>query len=375
MRIAVNTRLLLKGKLEGIGWFTYENFIRITRQHPEHQFFFLFDRPYDNDFVFGSNITPVVLRPQSRHPFLWYIWFEWSVTRFLKNNQIDIFVSPDGYLSLTTPTPQLAVIHDINFYHNPKGLPFLTSWYLNSFFPKYTRKAKRVVTVSQSSKDDIVKNYCIDNSKIDVVYNGASDVFAPLTETEISLIRNKISGGLPYFVFVGALNPRKNIDGLINAYSIFRNKSNSNIKLVLVGEAMFKTKKIKKAYNQCPFQSDIVFAGRCGIEELQCIVGASLAMIYPSFFEGFGIPILEAMKCDIPLAVSNTTSMPEVAGNAAIYFNPSDTESIANSMLELMENKSLRDKLIANAAKQSALFSWDISSIKLYESIMKCTEM
>ena len=98
-------------------------------------------------------------------------------------------------------------------------------------------------------------------------------------------------------------------------------------------------------------------------------------MIYPSFFEGFGIPILEAMKCGIPLAVSNTTSMPEVAGDAAIYFDPSDTESIANSMLKLMENKNLREKLIANAKRQSAMFSWDISSTKLYESIMKCTEI
>lgn len=372
MRIAVNTRLLLKGKLEGIGWFTYENFERITKLHPEHQFFFLFDRPYSNDFIFASNVTPIVLKPQSRHPILWYIWFEWAVKRFLEKNQIDIFISPDGYLSLKTNIPQLAVIHDINFYHNPKGLPLITSWYFNKYFPKFAYKAKRIVTVSEYSKTDIVNCYRVDEKKIDVVYNGANNVFSPLSEDEATETRVKISGGAPYFVFVGAFNPRKNVDGLIKAYGIFREKTNSNIKLVLVGEPMFKTKAIQNAFNLCTFKDDIVFTGRQEIHELRNIIGASFAMVYPSFFEGFGIPVLEAIKCEVPLAVSNTTSIPEVAGNAAIYFDPSNIESIADSMVKLWSNESLRNELVKNAKMQGKLFNWDIAAAKLYDSIMKC---
>lgn len=373
MRIAVNTRLLLKGKLEGIGWFTFENFIRITRNHPEHQFFFLFDRPYSNEFIFSNNVTPVVLKPQSRHPVLWYIWFEQSVKNFIKSNNIDVFVSPDGYLSLKISIPQLAVIHDINFYHNPKGLPLTISLYLNKYFPKFAHKAKRIVTVSQFSKSDIVNCYGVDENKVDVVYNGANDVFTPLSKKKIETFRAEISNGEPYFVFVGAFNPRKNVDGLINAYSLFRERVNSTVKLVLVGEPMFKTKSIRNAYNNCPFKNDIIFTGRQGLSELRNTVGASLAMIYPSFFEGFGIPVLEAIKCEVPLAVSNTTSIPEVAGEAAIYFDPNSTESIVNSMIELYSNELLRNTLIKNAKIQSQKFSWDISAEKLYESIIKCT--
>ncbi len=374
MRIAVNTRLLLKGKLEGIGWFTFENFERITKQHPEHQFFFLFDRPYSKDFVFSSNVTPVVLGPQSRHPILWYVWFEWTVKRFLETHKIDIFVSPDGYISLRTKIPQLAVIHDINFYHNPEGLPFLSSWYLNKYFPTFANKAKRVVTVSEFSKADIVNSYGVNENKIDVVYNGANNAFLPLTKEEVQNVREKLTEGIPYFVFVGAFNPRKNVDGLINAYTIFRTKANSTIKLVLVGEPMFKTKAIKNAYNNCPFKNDIVFTGRKEVNELRDIIGASLAMVYPSHFEGFGIPVLEAIKCEVPLAVSNKTSLPEVAGNAAIYFDPSNTESIASSMVELLNNEPLRKKLVENAKSQSQKFSWNFSAEKLYESILKCIE-
>lgn len=130
MKIAVNTRLLLKNRLEGIGWFTYETMKRIAQWHPEHEFFFLFDRPYDPKFIFSNNITPVVLYPQSRHPILWYLWFEVSVKRFLKSNSIDLFISPDGYMSLSSDVPQLGIIHDINFFHYPNDLPLLPGYTL-----------------------------------------------------------------------------------------------------------------------------------------------------------------------------------------------------------------------------------------------------
>ncbi len=100
MKIVVNTRLLLKNKLEGIGWFTYETFKRITQQHPEHQFYFLFDRKFDDSFIFSDNIEPIVVSPQARHPALFYLWFEHAVPRVLNKINADIFVSPDGYLSL-----------------------------------------------------------------------------------------------------------------------------------------------------------------------------------------------------------------------------------------------------------------------------------
>ncbi|MFN3342698.1 MAG: hypothetical protein ACK40M_08385, partial [Flavobacteriales bacterium] len=122
MRIAVNTRFLLPGKMEGFGWYSYETLRRIVVAHPEHEFIFLFDRPFDRRFVFASNVIPIVIGPQARHPFLFWIWLEVSVKRALKKYKADVFVSPDGYLSLGTAVPSVAVIHDLNFEHYPKDL-------------------------------------------------------------------------------------------------------------------------------------------------------------------------------------------------------------------------------------------------------------
>lgn len=372
MVIAVNTRLLLKNKLEGIGWFTYETLIRICTKHPEHQFIFIFDRPFSQEFIFNSNIHPVVLGPPARHPFLWYCWFEHQIPRALKRYKVDVFVSPDGYISLSTSVPQLSVIHDINFYHNPQGLPFFTSKYLNYFFPRFAHKANRIVTVSHFSKQDIVANFGIMPEKIDVAHNGASDSYKPLSFEEVQIIRKRISEGNPYFIFVGAFNPRKNVARLIHAFDHFKASTSSEIKLVLVGEPMFKTSDIEQALKKSPNRNDIILLGRKGIDELPQIVGAALAMVYPSTFEGFGIPLLEAMKCGIPIAAANTTAIPEVAGDAAIYFDPFSTEEIANAMAVLSTDDLLRQRLSNNAHEQQKRFSWETTANTLFSSIEKC---
>ncbi len=141
MRIAVNTRLLLKDRLDGIGWFTYETLKRITRLHPEHEFIFLFDQPFDPGFIFSENVRPVVAGPPARHPVLWYLWFERTLPRILEREKAGLFVSPDGYLSLNSRVPSVPVIHDINFLHRPGDLPWSTRYYYNRFFPRYAARA------------------------------------------------------------------------------------------------------------------------------------------------------------------------------------------------------------------------------------------
>ena len=135
MRIAVNTRLLLPGKLDGIGWFTAETLQRIVAAHPEHEFYFFFDRQYDRRFIYGPNVHPVVLCPQARHPVLWYLFFQVAVRRALKRYKIDLFVSPDGFIPLDTKVPTVSVIHDINFEHSNDYLRPSHQRYMTYFFP------------------------------------------------------------------------------------------------------------------------------------------------------------------------------------------------------------------------------------------------
>ena len=372
MIIAVNTRLLIQGKLEGIGWFTRETLSRITRDHPEHQFLFIFDRPYANEFVFTENVTPIVLSPPTRHPFLWYLWFEFQIPRILKKYKADLFFSPDGYLSLGTRVRQLAAIHDINFAHRPKDLPWLTAKYYNYFFPRFARKARRIVTVSFFSKEDLLRTYKIGSDKIDVVYNGVNTSYTPTSELEKENAKAKYSGGKEYFLFIGSLHPRKNISGLLRAYDAFRTSVETDTKLVIIGESMFKSNDIELTYEGMRYKDDVIFTGRLGNEELHQVLGASLALTFVPFFEGFGIPVIEAMNAGVPVICSNTTSLPEVGGHAVLYVDPFSLNQIRDAMIKIYQEKEFREILIEKGFLQKEKFSWDKTAELLWGSIQIC---
>lgn len=373
MEIVVNTRLLLKNKLEGIGWFTYETLKRITTNHPEHHFVFLFDRDFDEEFIFSENITPVILLPQARHPFLFYWWFEFSVADFLNKFKPDIFLSPDGYMSLKANVKQLAVIHDLNFEHYPNDLPFLVRKYYKHFFPKFAHKATRIATVSEFSKNDIIQQYHINPTNIDVLYNGCNDLYKPINETLQQQTKQNFSENCDYFLFVGALHPRKNISRLLKAYDKFRGAQASEIKMLIVGEKYYWTSEIKHTYLNMKFRDDVIFTGRLLPEDLKNVLGTALALTYVPYFEGFGIPILEAMNCDTPVITSNVTSMPEVAKDAALLVDPFSIDSIANAMIYLYKDESMRNELINKGRKRKLDFSWDKTAEALWKSIEHST--
>jgi glycosyltransferase involved in cell wall biosynthesis len=371
LKIAINTRLLIKGKLEGIGWFTFENLKRITISHPEHQFYFFFDRPYNKDFIFAENIIPVVLHPQARHPFLYYIWFQYSLKNALKKINPDVFISTDGYLPLNTSFKTLNVFHDLNFEHYPSDLPILERWYYRHFFPKFAHEATRIATVSEYSKKDIAQLYEIDTNNIDVVYNGANEIYAPVSEEIKTKTLQKLTGGLPYFFFIGSLHPRKNLVNLFKAYDLFRKTDKNNVKLVITGARKWWTKDIELVFNGMSFKNDVIFTGRLDIEEIKKILGSAEALTYVSYFEGFGIPIVEAFRCGTPVITSNRTSMPEVAGNAAIIVDPFNSNEIADAMHLIMEDKTLRDNLITKGYERAQEFTWDKAAKRLWQSIEK----
>lgn len=371
MVIAVNTRLLLKNRLEGIGWFTYETLKRITVRHPEHQFIFLFDRPYDPQFVFSDNVTPLVVPPPARHPFLWYLWFEFRIPAVLKKVNADLFLSPDGYLSTRTDIPQLAVMHDLNFVHRPKDLPAITSYYYNWYFPKFARLSSRIATVSVYSKNDIAESFGISPSKIDVVYDGHNTAYVPLQETEQIAVRNAYSGGDPYFLFIGALHPRKNVEGLLKAFEEFRGNTLGREKLLIVGGEMFKTGSIYDYYREMRFREDVVFTGRIPVEELRKVLGSALALTFVPFFEGFGIPVVEAMAAGVPVICSFTTSLSEVGGDAVLYADPEQPSQIAWAMQKISSNEILRKTLIEKGNRQKDKFSWERSAGLLWDCIEK----
>jgi len=366
MIIAINTRFLLPTKMEGFGWFTFEVVKRMVENHPEHTFLFFFDRSYDNRYLFAPNVVPVVLRPPARHPILFILWFELAVTRALKKYKADVFFSPDGYLSLRSKVPQVNVIHDLNFAHYPKDLPWSSRVYYNYFFPKFAKKATHIVTVSNYTKQDLIDTYQIPESKITVAWNGANDVFVPLAHEEIADVRNHLTNDKPYFLFVGSIHPRKNVKRLVASYLKYREKDTS-FDLVVVGEPMWKQNKELLALKH----ESIHYTGHLSIHKLVRVMGAAACFVYVPYFEGFGIPLVEAMRCGVPIIAGNRTSIPEVLGDAGLFVDPFSTEAITEALVKVAQNEDLQLELARKSLARSNHFSWDSSAEKIWEVLIQ----
>jgi glycosyltransferase involved in cell wall biosynthesis len=371
MRIAVNTRFLLTEYLEGYGYFIYETLKYITKNHPEHEFIFIFDRPFDKRFIFNSNIKPVATGPRARHPLLWKIWYDIRVPAVLRKYQADVFVSCDGFCSLSSKVPQCLVVHDLSFLHYPSFIKKSHLLFYKRYTAKFLNKARSVATVSEFSKQDIISHYRIPAGKIDVVYNAAREIFQPLSDEEKQDTKEKYTEGKEYFVYAGAIHPRKNLINLLKAFSVFKKRQQTNMKLVLAGRFAWKYKAFTTSLKTYKYRKDVVITGYLDENELVKIIGASYALVYPSLFEGFGVPVLEAMRCKVPVITSAGTSMQEIAKDAALFADVNDHNDIADKMMRIYKDENLRDELIQKGEDIAKRYSWGKTAELLWQTILK----
>ncbi|GAB2779823.1 glycosyltransferase involved in cell wall biosynthesis [Hymenobacter luteus] len=373
MEIAVNVRFLLPGdKLEGIGRFTLETLRCLVQQHPEHTFHFLFDRAFDERYRLGPNVVPHVLAPPARHPLLWVAWFEGAVARWLRRHRPAVFLSPDGYTTLRTHVPRVTVIHDLAFEHFPEDVNRLVLKYYRYFTPRFARASRRVVAVSEATRQDLMQTYGVAPEKISVVYNAADRHFRPQPAAVQLATRERFSAGKAYFLFVGALQPRKNLVNLLRAFDAFKTSTGAPVKLLVVGRTAWKAGPIFEVYQQMRHRSDVHLTGRVTDAELVELYAAALATCYVPYFEGFGIPVIEAQACACPVITSSCSSLPEVAGGAARLVDPFSVASIAEGLGEVYASESYRAELTERGLRNVERFSWEESARRLWLEIEAC---
>lgn len=370
MHIAVNVRFLLPGdKLEGIGRFTLETLRHMVQQQPEHTFHFLFDRAFDERYRLGPNVVPHVLQPPARHPLLWVAWFEGAVAHWLRRNRPAVFLSPDGFTTLRTRVPRVTVLHDLAFEHFPADVDRLVLRYYRYFTPRFARASARLVAVSEATKQDIVSTYGTEPAKISVVYNAADAHFRPQPATVQQATRERFAAGKPYFLFVGALQPRKNLVNLLRAFDAFKAATASPAKLLVVGRTAWKAGPIFDVYQQLQHRHDVHLTGRVTDPELVELYAAALATCYVPYFEGFGIPIIEAQACHSPVITSNCSSLPEVAGDAACLVDPFSVASIAQGLTQVHASAHYRQELVLRGQRNIQRFSWAESARRLWAEV------
>ncbi len=371
MRIAINCRLLIPNKLEGIGWFIYETTKRMVEQHPEDTFILLFDRKPPADLLNHKNVIKVHVPPKARHPILYRIWFDFMLPRKLKKYDADIFLSADGFNSYQLDIPSYLIIHDLAYLHYPKYIDSTHLAYYKKHSPGYIKKASGLGTVSEYSRQDLAEKFDLNPDHIDVIFNGCKESFKPLNKEQKNEVKREYKLQKPYFIYAGSIHPRKNVVNIIRAYNHFRTRGHQEHDLVLVGRKAWMFDLFEQEYNRSPFKKDIHLLGYADEKELAALMGAAEALVYPSLFEGFGVPVLEAMHAEIPIITSNKSSLPEVAGKAAILVDPRNPQDIGTAMFKLAKHPELGKELVKQGRKKRKEYDWEQSAYLLYRALKR----
>lgn len=276
---------------------------------------------------------------------------------------LDIFFSPHFLLSpVSDKCRQIITFHDLSFEYFPEFFPWRKRFWHASLSPETrARQAKKIIAVSQSTKDDLVKLYGLPEKKIKVVYSGVGDEFKKIPAETCRAVKKKYNLPDNFILYFGTIEPRKNLVGLIEAYEIFRQKlgPGNAPSLVIAGQVGWFYKKTMLAAQQSVYAKDIIFTGFVEPVDKAYLFNLAALFVYPSFFEGFGFPPLEAMACGVPVICSHTSSFPEVVGDAALMVDPYNFEELAWAIKEVRQDNNLRADLISRGLERVKNFSWD----------------
>jgi glycosyltransferase involved in cell wall biosynthesis len=288
------------------------------------------------------------------------------IDRLIKSQgQFDLCFQPDlRPVSLSKGIKRVNVVHDLSFHHFPQFFSLKTRLWHRLLQPrKILKKSDAIIAVSDFTKTDLVNTYNIPAEKVTVIHEGINDRFCTnLTKKKLDEVKLKYNLPDKYFLFLATIEPRKNSVRLIDAFKIFKQKHENNLKLVMAGKTnqkIFSSLKLKK-------DPDIVFTGFIDENDKEAVYKLASALIYPSLYEGFGLPLLEAMKCGTPIITSNLSSMPEIVKNAAICIDPYKTDEIAEAMNNVM-NPSAIHQLKQNMSHQINQYSWQKCAQKTLE--------
>jgi glycosyltransferase involved in cell wall biosynthesis len=280
---------------------------------------------------------------------------------FLENKKPNVFFSPSHYAPRFSPIPTAISIMDLSYLFYPELFRKRDLYQLTKWTQYSVKKAGRIFTISNASRDDIIKAYSVPKKRLVVTYPGIKP-FVTLTPQVYTTTMLQQSFGItrPYFLFVGTLQPRKNIVRLIEAFSLFLQKSDDQaVDLILVGKKGWLYEEILSAPKTYGVLKNVIFLDFVSDDALPTLYKQAIAFILPSLYEGFGLPVLEAMKYGCPVITSNVSSLPEAGGDAALYVDPEDVHDIAKKMIQIREDKTLRKSLIAKGDKQAGRFSWE----------------
>ncbi|HIE37494.1 MAG TPA: glycosyltransferase family 1 protein [Anaerolineales bacterium] len=262
--------------------------------------------------------------------------------------------------------PTVLTVHDLIFRHLPAHHKPLNRWYLNLTMPLYCRRATHIIAVSQQTRRDLVTAYAVPPEKVTVVHEAAAPRFRPQPPETVAAVRARYNLPDRYLLFVGTIEPRKNLARLLAAFEAVYAEGLTD-GLVIVGKRGWLYEGFFARLETSPARRAVLLPGYVPDDDLPAIYAGAQALVLPSLYEGFGLPVLEAMACGTPVAASNRSSIPEVGGEAALYFDPTDTDEIFETIHTLLSDAGLRGKMQEQGASHAARFSWERMAQETWE--------
>lgn len=330
-------------------------------------------RDKKNEYTIYLPVEPTKDMPQERKNWRYNViparkfWTLLRLPKAVRSDKLDVFFSPTHYASPFIKCPEVIAILDVSYKHFPEMFK-KKDLYKLLWWGKYSvKKAKKIITISVSSKDDIIKEYGVEAQKVEVIHPGIKDFKESKMEKEEVLSAYGISS--PYVLFVGTIQPRKNVKRLIQSISLLRNKK---VKLVIIGKKGWMYGEILSAPEKFGIAERVIFLHDVANEALPVFYKNAKCFILPSLYEGFGLPVLEAMHYSCPVITSNISSLPEAGGDAALYVNPEDVMDIAAKIDDVLESEKLRERMIKLGHAQVKKFSWETSAketLKVLEEV------
>ncbi len=362
MRIAIDAR-----KLRDYGIGTY---VRNLLRHLAR-----LDRTTDYVVVCYEADQPVVAQlGENFHPLLdsspgYSVREQLTIPLDLRRARVGLFHAPHYVLPPLTPCPSVVTIHDCIHLRFPQYLPNRFAYaYAKSSLWVATHRSSRILTVSDASKRDILRYFHIPEKKIDVIPNAIDERFwAPPLEEEVEHVRERYQLDAPFVLYAGNIRPHKNIERLIEAFYLLRKRGFDEVKLLVIGDEISKYATLRRAVHSYKLHKHVRFFGFVEDKTLAILYRLARVFVFPSLYEGFGLPPLEAMASGTPVITSNVSSLPEVVGDAALLIDPYEPEAISDAMQRVLSDAGLRADLRARGLARARHFSWERSISRVRE--------
>ena len=377
MRIGINARYLQNTK-SGIAQYLYYLVLnlKVVDKNNEYVLFLGSKKPVSNDILKFGFLNDVSKLPTTNQ-ILKIAWQHFYLPRRIKKLRIDVFHEPTFVAPLFKQCLTVITVHDVAYKLLPDCFTFRNRLYIEQLMQRSIDTSDMVIAISENTKKDIMMNYKIKEEKIRVVYGAADAAFHPIIESrEERLAQMKAKYGIQgnFILTASLISPRKNMVNLIKAFRRLKQKNKIDHQLVIVGKKGWLYKEVFEAAASSGYEKDIIFCDFVPRDDLVMLYNTADVFAYPSLYEGFGLPLLEAMACNCPVVASNLSSIPEVCSDAALLVNPHDPAGIADAIFKILADALLRKSLVEKGRKRVEIFSWKRTAeetMKIYNSLIR----